>query len=308
MNNPVHGLKTITGSRDAVNKLSIAKIRRQLGKSTVLFILLFPMACSTTTTATSSKMQVISEHGLIPELGETSGLYCDDGRQYTIADSGNSPTLFVMGSDGSVLEGIEINGKNRDWEAITADDDYFYIGDFGNNAGKRNNLAVYKIGRADTSEMQTLDIAYDGYDIKKNSLYAHDYDAEALVAKDNHLVLFSKSWLTNRLKVYLLDKSTEQQTLTPVAEIGDMPGVVTGADWDGYHRRYVVVGYNTNAFGITDPFIAMLSEDFELQSTYTLQGYGQVEGLCIMGQDEIWLTQENSPFSIAKLIKLKLKE
>lgn len=308
MSNPVHGLKAITGSRDAVSKLSITKIRRQLSKSAALFILLFPMACSTTTTASSSDMQVISEHGLIPELGETSGLYCDDGLQYTIADSGNSPTLFVMDKEGAVIESIDIDGKNQDWEAITADEDYFYIGDFGNNAGKRKNLAIYKIGRADTTQIDTLDISYDGYEIKKNSLYAHDFDAEALVAKDDKLVLFSKSWLTSRLKVYVLDKNSNQQTLAPVAELSGMPGVVTGADWDDFHHRFVVVGYNTNAFGITDPFIATLSEDFELQKTYTLEGYGQVEGLCVMSDDEIWITQENSPFSIAKLIKLKLKK
>ncbi len=36
---------------------------------------------------------------------------------------------------GEILQRIEIeNVKNRDWEDITIDETYFYVGDFGNNA------------------------------------------------------------------------------------------------------------------------------------------------------------------------------
>lgn len=305
---PVHGLAKNAYARNSLLTIFFGRARSSIIKNTALMILLFPMACSTTTTTTSNKLEVLSEHGLAAELGETSGLFCAQGQQYTIADSGNSPTLFIMDRDGAVIEGVDIPVKNHDWESITADKEYFYIGDFGNNAGKRQNLAIHKINRLNYNEEQQIEFSYDGYDPRKNELYAHDYDAEAMVAMDDKLVLFSKSWLTNRLKVYHVDKTKTEQLLTPVTEVTGLPGVITGADWDSVHQRFLVVGYDTNAFGITDPFIATLSEDYQLQNTYTLEGYGQVEGLCVMSQNEIWLTQENSPFSMAKLIKLKLKE
>ena len=33
---------------------------------------------------------------------------------------------------------------NKDWEAITSDGENFIYGDFGNNAGNRKDLAIYK--------------------------------------------------------------------------------------------------------------------------------------------------------------------
>ncbi len=282
------------------------KLSRRMSRSFALFVLLFPMACSTTTTANSGQLTVIAEHGLMAELGETSGLICSADTQYTIADSGNSPTLYQINGEGVIVESVDVAKKNNDWESVTADENYFYIGDFGNNAGKRRKLVIHKIHREDLSSEARLTFTYDNYEPKKNELYAHDFDAEAMVARDDKLVLFSKSWLTKTLRVYHLDKQSEEQLLSPVTTIEGLPGVVTGADWDKYNNRYVVVGYSSNAFGIVDPFIAFLSEDYSLEKSFTLTGYGQVEGLCVKSEDEIWLTQENSPFSIAKLIKIRI--
>lgn len=290
-----------TFTRTEFNTLS-----RRMSRSFTLFVLLFPMACSTTTTVNSGQLTVIAEHGLVAELGETSGLICSVGSQYTIADSGNSPTLYQINDEGVIMESVDVAKKNTDWESITADDNYFYIGDFGNNAGKRRDLVIHKIYREDLTSEARLTFTYDDYEPKHNELYAHDFDAEAMVARDDKLVLFSKSWLTKTLRVYHLDKQSEEHLLSPVTTIEGLPGVVTGADWDKYNNRYVIVGYNSNAFGIVDPFIAFLSEDYLLEKSFTLAGYGQVEGLCVKSEDEIWLTQESSPFSIAKLIKIRI--
>ncbi len=289
-----------------LTRTEISRLSRRMSRSFALFVLLFPMACSTTTTANSGQLTVIAEHGLMAELGETSGLICSADAQYTIADSGNSPTLYRIDDEGVIIEGVDVAKKNNDWESVTADDKFFYIGDFGNNAGKRRKLVIHKVSRDDLSSEARLTFTYDNYEPKKNELYAHDFDAEAMVARHDKLVLFSKSWLTKTLRVYHLNKQAEEQHISPVTTIEGLPGVVTGADWDRFHNRYVVVGYSSNAFGIVDPFVAFLSEDYTLMNSFTLAGYGQVEGLCVKNKDEIWLTQENSPFSIAKLIKIRL--
>jgi len=129
-----------------------------------------------------------------------------------------------------------------------------------------------------------------------------------MVSQGDHLVLFSKSWLTRVVKVYYLDKDQPTPLLSPVAEVSGIPGVVTGADFDAQNNRYVIVGYTSNALGMFKPFIATLSAEFDLISTYKLTGYGQVEGLCVRENNTIWLTQESSPLSAAKLIRVKLPE
>lgn len=278
------------------------------GKAFALGLLLLPAACSSTDGGNDSSIEVIEEFALDPQLRETSGLFCDANHSYTINDSGNHPELFTLDATGKVITSQLLARKNTDWESITADSNFYYIGDFGNNAGKRSDLSVLKVSKSDPSDISVLPFSYENYDVAKNEYYAHDYDAEAMVAKDDHLVLFSKSWLTRVMKVYRLDKDSENQLLVPVAEVSGLPGVVTGADFDAQNNRYVILGYTSNALGMFKPFMATLSAEFTLVKTYSLAGYGQVEGLCVRSNNTVWLTQESSPLSDAKLIKITLPE
>ncbi len=279
-----------------------------VGKAFATSLLLIPAACSSTDAGNDSGIEVLEDIVLDEKLVETSGLYCDANHIFTINDSGNSPDLFTLDTAGTIVKSEKLPRKNTDWESVTADSEFFYIGDFGNNAGKRSDLAVLKVSRADTGDITPLPVNYENYDIAKNEYYAHDYDAEAMVSRGDQLVLFSKSWLTRVVKVYLLDKGQTTPLLSPVAELSGIPGVVTGADFDAQNNRYVIVGYTSNALGMFKPFIATLSAEFDLISTYKLDGYGQVEGLCVRENNTIWLTQESSPLSVAKLIKVKLPE
>ena len=271
-------------------------------------LLLLPAACSSTDSGNDSGIEVLEDIVLDEQLVETSGLYCEANQIFTINDSGNSPNLFTLDPSGRIVKSERLTRKNTDWESITADSEFFYIGDFGNNAGKRSDLAVLKVSRTDPSDITPLSVNYENYDIAKNEYYAHDYDAEAMVSQGDHLVLFSKSWLTRVVKVYYLDKDQPTPLLSPVAEVSGIPGVVTGADFDAQNNRYVIVGYTSNTLGMFKPFIATLSAEFDLISTYKLTGYGQVEGLCVRENNTIWLTQESSPLSAAKLIRVKLPE
>jgi hypothetical protein len=275
----------------------------------VAVTLLFPVACSNTTTASVSTegTSIINEDQLASVLGETSGLYCDADKIYTVNDSGNTPEIFSLDESGNVVASSIVANKNNDWESITGDDDFFYVGDFGNNGGKRQNLSILKISKGDMTTHSQLAFTYDDYNVAENSYYAHDFDAEAMVASDDKIVLFSKSWRTGELRIYHVDKNaSEQQRLVPVARIANMPGIVTGADWDEVNQRFVVLGYKRSGLGITDPFIGLISPDYTLMDSYILNGFGQTEGICVQGDNEVWITQENSPFSVAKLVKIKL--
>ena len=79
-------------------------------------------------------------------LRETSGLTLMNGRLYSFNDSGNPNEIYEINPEnGQIISTIKVDFPNRDWEAMTNDGQSLYIGDFGNNGGKRTDLAIYKI-------------------------------------------------------------------------------------------------------------------------------------------------------------------
>ena len=79
---------------------------------------------------------------------ETSGLLRVNDQLWTHNDSGNDPILYRIDPlDGSVLQMLAINVPNIDWEDITTDGEFIYIGDVGNNSGDRTDLPRQKSAR-----------------------------------------------------------------------------------------------------------------------------------------------------------------
>lgn len=66
---------------------------------------------------------------------------------YAINDSGNSSTVFGLDIKyGKISKEIKLNNTgNDDWEDLTTDTNFLYVGDFGNNKNKRENLSIYWI-------------------------------------------------------------------------------------------------------------------------------------------------------------------
>ena len=86
--------------------------------------------------------------GTLPEgVPESSGLISYNNRLITHNDSGNSPRLYELDTLSSqIIRTITINNaSNVDWEDLTQDDSYIYIGDFGNNSKKRKKLDIYNV-------------------------------------------------------------------------------------------------------------------------------------------------------------------
>jgi hypothetical protein len=123
---------------------------------------------------------------------------------------------------------------------------------------------------------------------------------------DESLFLFSKSWNSGTLFIYQLNKIEATQYVDPVSEIMGLPGVITGGDFDRKNNQFILVGYKLNGMGGFSPFMAILNRDFSLHKTFALSGYGQVEGVCVAPNAEVWFTQEGSFFSDHKIVKLKL--
>ena len=276
---------------------------------TRVFLTLSPMfllfGCSVSA-GPQHQIDVVSVHTLNKTLSETSGLLCGANNAYTINDSGNEPELYEIDSSGNLINTSVLDAENRDWEAITGDDKFLYIGDFGNNAGKRDKLSIYKVARESGEVTGQLSISYEGNVPHSNTPYAHDYDGEAMTMRDGNILIFSKSWETEISHVYQVDTQQGEQVLTSTAEIAGLPGVVTGADWNESKQELVLVGYRSNALGMFKPFIATLDGDYKTKDVRELPQFGQVEGVCYATDNHVWISQESTPYTSAKLAVLNL--
>ncbi|MCG8316278.1 MAG: hypothetical protein MI976_23965 [Pseudomonadales bacterium] len=270
------------------------------------------MGCSTqSVSATTPKtiaqaVTIIEEIPLASAIEETSGLFCDKDGAVTINDSGNKAVVYTMGLDGEIISKHKIAAKNNDWEAITADTEYYYIGDIGNNRGRRSDLQILKISRSNHGLNASIPIHYIANTPHANKAYDHDFDGEALVAKNNYLLLFSKSWKSQALHIYKVSKAGGNAALVPIKSVTGLPGLVTGADWSEFLNSYLLVGYKVRALGGFESFIALLDQEFNIVSTQALT-LGQIEGVCAHHSGDIWITQEGAGKQPAKLFKLRLQ-
>ena len=102
----------------------------------------FLIILSFTLTSCASKAYYLSK-----QLNEISGI--DDafhGVYFSINDSGDDSFVYLIKDDGSVLHKMFVSGaENIDWEDLSSDGNFLYIGDIGNNRNQRKDLMVYRV-------------------------------------------------------------------------------------------------------------------------------------------------------------------
>ncbi len=195
--------------------------------------------------------------GRLPDqVHESSGLLWLGDHLVTINDSGNAPVLYELDTTSLqvVREVAVVNAGNTDWEALASDKDYIYIGDIGNNLGRRKDLRILRISKRDYFEKdqvgaEVISFAYeDQVDFvgKGNS----DWDAEALVATADSLWIFTKQWRQKGTVVYSLPKIPGTFRARRRASY-DTGGLVTGAVLDSARGGWFLLGYS----GELEPFI-----------------------------------------------------
>ncbi len=185
---------------------------------------------------------------------ETSGLIFFDGKLVTHNDSGDSPTLYEIDTiTGAVTRTVSIsNATNVDWEDITQDDDYIYVGDFGNNNGNRTNLIIYKIAKTDFNTQtsviaDSILIQYADQTNFSSQPNDNDYDCEAMIAFQDSLMLFSKNWVNEMTYLYTLPKTPGNYNLVK-RDSFDTQGTITGATYNPGTNVILLVGYKSSAF------------------------------------------------------------
>ena len=254
------------------------------------------------------------------EVNETSGLFFHNGKLWTHNDSGGKAVLF--GLDTTTFEVVQritlVNAKNKDWEDVCTDGEKVYVGDFGNNKGKRKNLRVYCFSLKDIPAQGDASITVDSirfsfgdqtnFDHKKHE---HDFDCEAMFATNEYLYLFSKGWSTGTTRLYRLSKKPGKQTAKVVNGF-DSQGLVTGADYDRESGILVVVGYVNKVwlpflyliYDFDDAGVKLSNRRFELHNYIGTQ----TEGICFYDKGKCYLTAEASPAFSARVFTIDFRK
>jgi hypothetical protein len=254
------------------------------------------------------------------EVNETSGLFFHNGRLWTHNDSGGKPILY--GLDTTTFEVVQritlSNAMNKDWEDVCTDGERVYVGDFGNNKGKRKNLRIYCFSLKDIPARGDASIAVDSirfsfgdqtsFEHKKQE---HDFDCEAMFATDEYLYLFSKGWATGTTRLYRLSKKPGKQ-VAKVVNGFDSQGLITGADYDRESGILVVVGYVNKVwlpfiyliYDFDDAGVKLSNRRFELHNYIGTQ----TEGICFYGKGKCYLTAETSPTFSARVFTIDFRK
>jgi hypothetical protein len=210
----------------------------------------------------------VSSNELVPvtelpkPLKECSGMV-RIGQDQLVAnnDSGNKPVLYVFSEkENEVTRKIFVaNAENRDWEELASDDDYVYIGDTGNNGGKRTDLRIFRIRKKDILDLDTVIAEKITFSYKDQTKFTdsnlHNFDCEAMISKGDSLFLFTKNRGDFRTNVYGMPKTPGDYVLEKTVSY-DTRGLVTGADYretlDG--GELVLVGYSVHGKALY-PFV-----------------------------------------------------
>lgn len=203
------------------------------------------------------------------KIEETSGLNILNGKLYTFNDSGNAAELFEIDKkSGEIIRTLKTNVINTDWEALANDGKNFYIGDFGNNAGTRKDLMIYKVpyGRIDTANTIKIpgsERALDGTRIlfyypeqtdftSKNT--KNDFDAEAMIYLNGKLHVFTKEWASKATSHYIVDPEISELQKAEKIEAYTTGFVVTDASY--FDKKLYLIGYTKK----TEVFLDIFTE------------------------------------------------
>lgn len=184
---------------------------------------------------------------LPPVLNEASGLVIEGQRMRWHNDSGDGPYLYTTDLEGNLLSTDTLNARAVDYEDICTDEaGIIYVGDFGNNTGRRKSATIYRYDPAKETT-DSIRYTYPGQD-GGGRLVRGNYDCEAMVASDGYLHLFTKDILFGERPFYIYHFRLPARPGTYVAELVDslyLPRrVITGATLDRSSGELYLVAYN----------------------------------------------------------------
>ncbi len=245
-------------------------------------------------------IEIKSSTVLSEELKETSGLIYFDDYLYTHNDNSDIHLYKIEPKTGTIVQRIPLTStKNYDWEAITQDEVYFYIGDFGNNGtGTRSNLTIYKILKkslAYVPEIEMITFDYEGRKPQKTQKSnGTNYDCEGFIALGDSLFLFTKEWQAEQSTLYTLPKKSGNY-LAKKRHTYPVKGLITDATYHKKLDKVILTGYSSTLqpFLYTILNFSNINPSFHRTNRYKLGlPFHQIEGITFAPNNLIYCSNE----------------
>ena len=191
---------------------------------------------------------------------ETSGLVAWNNKLWTHNDSQDNNIYAFDTNNVNNYQSYALPGLiNTDWEEISQDDTYFYIGDFGNNTnGNRTDLKIFRIEKnsvlLNSPIIDTINFAYSNQtDFTATGGNNTDFDCESFIVSTDSIYLFTKQWISQKTSIYSIPKTIGTHIANYRSTL-DVQGLITGAVYKESQGLIVLCGY-TN---LLQPFIYVL--------------------------------------------------
>ena len=172
--------------------------------------------------------------------------------------------------NGNIIQSIPLSGvTNTDWEEISQDHDFVYVGDFGNNqSGNRTDLKILRIDKnsilAGSPVVETINFSYSNQtNFSSTGSSNTDFDCEAFIVSVDSIFLFTKQWISQKTSVYSLPK-TPGTHIANLKSAFDVQGLITGATYLETKKLIVLSGYTKEL----QPFVELLY-DFDGYSFFS---------------------------------------
>jgi hypothetical protein len=234
-------------------------------------------------------------------LKETSSLTQSDSLLWTSNDDTDT-ALYAIDTKGIIQNKIQLkNVTNTDWEEISQDSLYFYIGDFGNNvSGNRKGLHILRVEKKSLSlsnpKIDTLPFSYSNQtDFTKTKSNATNFDCEAFIVSGDNIYLFTKQWKEKRTSVYVIPKIPGNH-IAKLKESYNVKGLITSATYLPEKKLLVLAGYSR----FLSPFIYLF---YDYNDSGFFSGnkrkinitlpFHQIEGISTQDGLHYYLTNEN---------------
>ncbi len=244
----------------------------------------------------------VSKIGRLPSIAdESSGLARNNTRHslWTHNDSGGKPELYEIDYQGKLLSVREVpHAKNVDWEDLTqSPEGTLFIGDMGNNANRRQDLAIYLVS-AQSASPDSITFRYADQRAFPPAADSLNFDCEAFFYFNDTLYLFSKNRSkTDRfVKMYELPARPGDYTISARDSIY-INAQVTAADVNPSGTTFALLTYGKILlFGIENGTI-----DFAHPQECIKIGKKQEEALVFVNDTDLVMTNEQgSIYSIKR--------
>jgi hypothetical protein len=218
-----------------------------------------------------------------PSIDESSGLVVADDLVLTVNDSGSGPVVHVVDpADGDTVGRTTYSSDEVvDVEALaTGPDGSVWVGDIGDNGGRRASIAVHRLPPVTTGdrtvEAERFDLRYvDG-----------PKDAETLLVhpRTGRLLVVSKGLFGG--KVYAAPERLAPGGPGVLRPVGEVDGVVTDGAFTADGRHVVLRTYSSAAVLETGTWSSL--------GRFPLPDQEQGEGLAVLDGGRLLLSTEGA--------------